>query len=382
MKIKENLSPLVTFPNDNTFLTNNFQFQSGKVYGIILNENSPLFKENGEWDGLGTIFYLDYENARNTENVNLATCKRAKPFFPQQKYYPLIGEIVLIFDLPSPTSQISNNFTQKYYVSTINLWNNVHHNAQSSTGEIKLGNTFTEKSNINTLLPFEGDLTIEGRFSNSIRLSSTSKNNTWSRSGNIGDPIIILSNNHHISSSKDINPCIEDINKDGSSFYLTSTQQIDLKTDKTELNKLTKPIKPSEYKFSQTILNADRLLLNSKKDDVLIFAKSNIELYTKNVINLNGDERVVIDSPRIFLGLDKNKELPTEPVLLGNKTVLLLNDLIKELTIFCNKLSQAKSTPQGTPILEITTAASAMATKLNKISRDLSKITSKNTYTI
>lgn len=381
MRIRENLSPILATQNNNNTVPN-FKFQVGRVYSIILNENSPtkqLFDANGGWNGLGTVFYMDYDQSINTDNVNLNQCKTAKPFFPQHKYYPLLGELILIFDLPAANSQISNVSYTKYYINVLNLWNNIQHNANPTPNQTTLGSTFQERPNINSLQPFEGDLIHEGRFGNSIRLSSTSKNNPWSTSGEDGDPITIITNGHSFD-PESTNPYTEAINNDSSSLYITSTQVISLQTDRTILDPLTQPIAPQKYSGAQIIINSDRVTLNSKKDEVMIFGKTGIDLYTNNIINIEAKERIVLNSGRIFLGLKDNK-LPTEPVLLGNQTILLLNSLITELSKFTNKLSQAKSTPQGTPILDIVSAATMFGAKLQNIASKLQSIKSSNTYT-
>ena len=110
----------------------------------------------------------------------------------------------------------------------------------------------------------------------------SSPNNEWSAIGNEIDPIIILTNGLSYDPSKQY--YIEQINKDLSSLYLTSAQKIPLQTDKTgTLNNLTNPLIVPDYFNSQAIINSNRIVLNSEKDEVMIFAKTNIELNTKNV---------------------------------------------------------------------------------------------------
>jgi hypothetical protein len=42
-----------------------------------------------------------------------------------------------------------------------------------------------------------------------------------------------------------------------------------------------------DYTESQAILNANRIILNSKQDDIMLFAENNVEICTNNIINLN-----------------------------------------------------------------------------------------------
>lgn len=385
MRVRENLSGIVSSIGKNNS-TPSFSSQVGKVYGVIVNENTPtaeLFEREGKFTGLGTIFYLNYEQSKNVTSVDLKTCQVAKPLFPNQKNYPLLGELILLFDLPSPVSQVSNNSTQKYYINPINLWNNIHHNSQPASDDDVLGKTFVEKSNINPLQPFEGDFILEGRFGNTLRFGSTSRlyNNSWSKIGKEGDPIIILTNAPNYD-PKSLNPYVENINNDGSSIYLTSTQKINLLPDRNDiLNQVTKPLPIDKYSNNQLLFNSDRVIINSKKDEVMIFAKTNVEVNTKNIINLNAGERTHLNSPRNFIGSKPNGSLPDEPLLLGNSTVNLLTDLILILGKFGNQLTSAVTPPQGAPLIDVNIAGNEMSSALETLIDRLNKIVSQQNYT-
>jgi hypothetical protein len=356
----------------------------GKVYGVVLNESTPskeMFDKAGGWNGLGSVFYLDYEQALNISHVNLEECKIARPLSPHYKYYPVIGELVEILDLPSPVSQLSNNASQRYYTTVINLWNNNHHNAITTDETLVLGKDFIEKSNLNPLQPSEGDYILESRFGSGIRFGSTNREKPWGKIGNEGDPILILSNGHNYN-SKSTAPYTEDINSDKSGLYLTSTQTVNLVVDKVKINALTKPIDVSKYSYGQAILVGDRVVINSKRDDILVFAKTNIEFYTKSVINLNSEDRIHHNSPRIFLGTKKNGDLPDEPLLLGDKTVSLLDEALRAITNFANSLSEAVSSPEGTPILQINQAAQLLSLQLEELIGKTDTLKSSQNFTV
>jgi hypothetical protein len=105
-----------------------------------------------------------------------------------------------------------------------------------------LGDYFQEKSNLKPLLPFEGDFIVEGRWGQSIRFGSTSKEqklfNKWSVTGSNGDPITIITNKRTTSSlsPEPWVPSAEDINKDGSAIWLTSGQIVDMNVSKYPLD--------------------------------------------------------------------------------------------------------------------------------------------------
>lgn len=389
MRIKENLSSVVSsIGKNNSSIVK--RAQVGRVYGVVTTENTPtaeMFKKVGGFNGIGTIFYLDYEQAKNIEgsidDTFLNNCKTAKPLHPQFQYFPVLGELVFLEDLPSPASQISNTSSQKYYISIINIWGNNQQNSQPSNDSANLGITFVENPNIKPLLSFEGDHIIQGRQGAALRFGSTTKLfnnlNEWSSIGGEDNPITILSNGFSYTPEEKFH--VEKINKDNSSIYLTSTQKLPLQTDKTGiLNPLTNPLITSNYFNSQIILNSDRITLNSKKDEVMLFAKTNIELNTKNIINLNADERVHLNSNAVFLGT-VNNELPTEPIVLGNQLYNLLEELLAGLQTFSTSLTTIVASPEGTPMIDLNSAAEALSNKLESVENKIENILSNRNFT-
>ena len=154
----------------------------GKVYGVVTTENTPtveMFKKAGGFNGVGTIFYLNYNQSKNItgsfDDPFLRTCKTAKPLNPQLQYFPLIGELVYLENLPSPSSQVADNPSQKYYISTIKLWGNSQDNSQLASSNSNVGITFKPNPNVRPLLSFEGDHIVQGRQGSSLRFSSTTK---------------------------------------------------------------------------------------------------------------------------------------------------------------------------------------------------------------
>jgi hypothetical protein len=362
---------------------------AGRVYGVVTTENTPtaaMFRKVGGFNAIGTIFYLNYNESigvvGSMDDTFLDNCSIAKPISSQIANYPVLHELVNILSLPSSDTQQSPGSTFPYY-TLINLWNSVQQNAQPANINANLGITFVENSNIRSLLPFEGDYIIQGRQGGSIRFSSTTKlfsdKNEWSSIGNEDSPITIITNGLKFDPKK--NYYVEQINKDNSSLYLTSTQQLPLQTDRTGvLNPLTNPIDASKYFNAQAILNSDRIVLNSKKDEVMIFAKTNVEISTKNIINLNAGDRVHLNGGRIFLGT-LNNQLPTENIVLGGKLHDLLLDLMDTIHQFGTDIASAIGSPEGTPATDIISAANSLCNSINNIEKNLEGILSQQNFT-
>jgi hypothetical protein len=363
----------------------------GKVYGVVTTENTPtkeLFEKAGGFSGIGTVFYRTFNTSKEIlETIDsLGPLAQAIPLNPQIQSIPLIGELIHLIDLPSPVSQAGKNKSstavQKYYTN-INVWNNVQQNALPTTDNSSLGLTFSENSSIRTLLPFEGDYIVQGRQGGALRFSSTTKLynslNEWSSIGNEDSPITILTNGLNYNPKEKF--YVEKINKDDSSLYLTSTQQLPLQTDRTGiLNPLTNPLDVSKYFNSQAILNSNRIVLNSKKDEVMIFAKTNVEISTKNIINLNANDRVHLNSDKVFLGT-VNNQLPTENMVLGGKLHDLLLNLMDTIHQFGTDIASAIGSPEGTPATDIISAANSLCNSINNIEKNLEGILSQQNFT-
>jgi hypothetical protein len=241
-------------------------------------------------------------------------------------------------------------------------------------------NTFIEKTNIHPLMPFMGDFIIEGRHGQSLRFGSTSKSqsekkNNWSTSGENGDPITILKNGQ----PNDLDdqgwiPVTENIKKDLSSIYLTSTQKIPFSlANENFISYTTPPPTPASFNSPQIILNSDRVILNAKTDSVLISGQKSVGLSANESINLEA-KQIYIDGNDIKLG-NKNA---TQPILKGDDTVILLKQVITELLNISTALKTIQIFPGGVPSPDpiIGPTANIAATNLNTILQQIDKIKS------
>jgi hypothetical protein len=374
-----------------------------RVISIVLDESHPRFVELGEWNALGTIEYEDVINPLPSPNP-----PTAKPLSGNTKNLPLVNEIVYLISLPDTSIEIISSNSIQYYIDIVSLWNHPHHNAfptspnllpptqqkdyvQTTGGnvrrvtdqstEIFLGKTFKERSNIHPLLPFEGDILYEGRWGNSIRVGSTVPNtpNNWSTTGQSGDPIVIIRNGQGIQSQEGWIPIVEDINNDDTSIYLASTQKIPLKASSTNYfsYKENPPESPEQFAGKQLIINSGRLVFNTTQDHILFSSAKSI--------NLNGVNGVNIDTP-VFTIQSRNTYIgsknATEPLLLGNRTIETLNNIISNLSGFLQICSGLVSTPPGTPLVPLNVAATQLNQQLLALQGNLEKLKSKSNFTI
>lgn len=365
----------------------------GRVKSIILDKTHPRFQELGEWNALG---YIEFDNTSVQETNRSKTGLIAKPLFPNFKNYPILNEIVYIISLPSEGVMNNSLSRQNYYFNPINVWNHPHHNAvpffvsqtsqnkdyqQTSLGNpnkettqiqtVNLGEGFVEKPNIHPLLPKLGDVILEGRFGNSIRFGNEN-----------GNPITIIRNGQPLdSTSEGWIPISEDINKDQSSIYQTSTQKIPINLASENFNSYkTLPISPKEYNKSQIILNSGRLIFNSKEDHIILSSQKSIGLCAVESVNINCKQEFAVDASKIFLG-NKNA---SESVLLGDKTITLLDKLLKSIDYLATSLEGAQDWPSGQPAPSSTIRNAATSTKevIKSLSTELTTLKSKIVKTI
>tara|TARA_B110000908_G_scaffold58757_1_gene71434 strand:+ start:56 stop:1396 length:1341 start_codon:yes stop_codon:yes gene_type:complete len=365
--------------------TLNAQFITARVTDIIISNTHPLFNKYGGWNGLGTIFF---EPTTNLGSISETTSNPiATPLLPFAKNYPLINEIVVLFNLPGKNiSQITNNtnILQYYYLNPVGIWNHPHHNAypnaltndsdgnneEISYQQIESGvvrkvsdfssniefnsplvekGSFVEKTNIHPLLPFSGDNIYEGRWGNSIRFGSTvpptsisgSSNtpdyqNNWSFVGQNGDPITILRNGQpKDSSNAGWLPIIENIREDLSSIYMTSYQQIPLRASNEDYSALSPaPLLPREFFNPQIILNSERLIFNATTDSILASAQDSISLSSDNQIGLTS-KNVNISGQSIKLG----GPTANEPAILGGAFMNQFRQLVEQIQVMALALS-------------------------------------------
>jgi len=386
-RIRENLG-LLTAASTKTAPVTSPRPQIGKVYGVVLDESTPSkedFDRVGGWTGIGTVFYLPYEQSKNIDSIDLKKCKIARPFFASTQDYPLIGELILLTEGPTAISQLASNLSQKYYIGVVNIWNN---NQQNSPSTSLLGKTFSENSDIRPLLAFEGDRIHQGRKGNGIRFGSTvklkSNINEWSSIGNDGDPITIMVNGYVTTDTNSLAPNIEEINKEMSSIYMTSTQTIPLIPGASIINPINPSLAPSKYVDSQVILNSDRVTINSKKDEVLLFAKTNLELNTDNIINLNAGQYIHLNTGKILLGTKSDNTVPDEPVLLGGQTHDLLLEVCNTLQRLAGYLASATavSSDGALPIPAVNDGGTQLFNDVTNLIDKLGTIQSDKVFTV
>lgn len=372
------------------------QMVAARVTDIVLDENHPKFNDVGQWNGIGAIFYEFVNQSGTTSETSYAL-----PYDSQQKTYPLVNEIVLLFSLPNQQIGVNTANQSYFYLKPLGVWNHPHHDAYPNlvksnnpqqsqdykatdqgvvrrvtdgSTEVELNspvnpsqNTFVEKADIHPLMPYMGDSLLEGRHGQSLRFGSTAKSqseisNNWSSVGNNGDPITILRNGQPTKvSDRGWIPIVENISQDLSSIYLTSYQKIPFSiANENFVSYTTPPTTPAQFANPQIIFNSDRIVLNAKSDSILISGEKSVGLSSNGSVNIDATSHY-ISSNDVRLG-SKNA---TQPVLLGNDTIDLLIQLTEAVKNLASILEVQRSYPEGKLVTSYNAVAGNILNQIN-----------------
>jgi len=283
----------------------------------------------------------------------------AQPLFNYLQV-PLKGEQIVVVKAAGPGTLPGLSEVKYYYIGALQIHGNNHLNpmpgiydvlkgggeaaraissaapALPPIAQYSPGENFVEKKDVLKLQPYEGDILIEGRNRSAIRLGSSLQGSTsqyaqspWFK-GKQNSPITVISNGFKgggpgaaldkssikgfaksaISKFKSQQSyAIDDPDKTDSIFILSSdSQKIDMTLSKGN-RKIGKKVLPlSRYVKPQGILSADRIILNSKKDEILLVANTDVKIVTKG---WNSDMEEFFDTILDFMEevIKQNKEL-------------------------------------------------------------------------
>jgi len=318
----------------------------GKVTRVVYDQNTP--------DQVGSIFYRHLTDPDGLER------SQAYPLYAFIKNVPLVDEVVLLLSAPSSETGKGTHKSRIYYISTVSIWNHPHHSATTEDKDIVgLDRDFTERADINPMLPYPGDTILEGRLGQSIRFSQSIPEKTPWR-GVAGDPITVISNGQ-IQVEDGFTLITEDINKDFASLYLSSTQKLPI----TPGNKLTQPL--NEYDQSQAILTSGRVVLNARDNNLILSTPAALEASARTV-RVSGESDITNDAPRINLGEGAN-----ESVILGDTMLADLTAVLGELV----KLSTALG---SLGVATVSAPAAAFTERATRFILDVEKMKSNKVF--
>jgi hypothetical protein len=333
-----------------------------------------IYNKNRDFSNSNARFYGAIKYSRE----NMTTKYYAYPFDKNNFTMPINGETVLILEvdrnnifwLPYSVTPYSNyrrsypifKNTQPTDVTIPSDKNKDGENLRKVTntgGQTELSNTnnFTIGYSINERIKFlnpkQGDTIISGRVGNTIRFSELH----LTEDGKTPSPAIFIRNkqNPELDSKKIGELVDEDINKDGTSIYITSNKvkvpfKEEIKKDKIAFKEFPNS---KDLSGDQLFVNSDRVVLSSKANEFIIFGKGNtgvitdgnfsidaeedIYLHTNNNVTIHsaGANQIFLNSEngKIYLGKNQAQNegeagSDVQNMVLGGELVKLLGELI------------------------------------------------------
>lgn len=355
----------------------------GRVIDVILDSFHPDYEKFGSSIALNGVLYRELVEA--TSESEEGELKFAYAGVSEFKKVPLKNEIVELIN--APTQDRGNNpaATKTYWVRTVPLWNHPNHNVYPDTLQFPeqednpdFGENFEPKEHVAPIQTFPGDVIMEGRHGNSIRLGGTKyDSNIFTDDSNNSEPYIIISNGQAEPSNGN-DPIVEDINEDPSSIYIGTDHTFELTQANEKRDAFEEaPDTPDVYKGNQIIINSGRLFFNAKEDSAFISATEAIGLNSK-FIGIDGEEYVGLDADKIYLGTNAFKE--SEPVLLGQTTIDWLDDFISQFETIVKGMATAPPAPPAYVAKMVATANSVLPV-IPQIKNLLKQLLSKKVYT-
>lgn len=363
-----------------------------------------LDSQEFEW-APAEVISVDYEN-RDPSRQYLIQCKllnsgvsrspsdliEARALNSNIKHIPIKGEVVMVCLGPTAYHAGASRGREYYYTNPVSIQSSVHHNGLPGANTITLGSrnnnentensqlglprkltdrkvvksiidpSFPERTDVFPLQPFSGDIIFEGRWGQSIRLGSTvDTRRTYANSpswgvgtGATGNPITIISNGTNPEKlKKSFNQFhIESPDEDDASIWLTSGQSVRFspasKYTPSIFDKEIGLFKANYFAGNQVIIASDRIVLNSKKQEIVGFAKEGIGFATEKTLALNAKNVVELEGGRISIGFNA-----TSPIILGDRMIDFLETLLVILVQMNESITKMTHPtgvgPSGTP---------------------------------
>jgi hypothetical protein len=312
--IPSNYNPLSPTPPAGLGLqVDDAQFEQALVLDVITNDEHELYR-GGEGFNVGMVKF----QFRSDDLMPESTFAWAYPMFSNITNYPLKGEIVYIFrsmkrwwylmafnvsnrvttqDLPE---LLNENKPQKTHEDTSKEYTAKRPSVKK--GNIKsndntVGQYFKDLPDVYRLKHTEGDIILEGRSGASIRFGTswTDGNKPFLASNIDQSPNVIIRVGADPKAKKSVDTIfglvMEDINTDATSFWMVSDQfvKLDFSTKDSKIHGISVPDYPKTLENNQAILNSDRVVLNAKKDKIILDAANGIHLTSLKSISFDTD---------------------------------------------------------------------------------------------
>lgn len=301
-----------------------YELEIGQVVDIVLSTSHARYEKTTVQDNLGVAFIRLAESQKNVKDDSLIS---AFPLDSTFKKYPTKNELVIVV----------RYLNVWFYDNVLNFFNRINNNAtqvlnvtNTTNGTVTLGDNFKDdNATVKKLQPNEGDVIIQGRNGQNIRMSNDESN-----------PFLHLTVGLDRTNKKTV--VTEDINKDANTILVTTSPSKDVLFEPSSALKVKPPYYENDIKLvgNQIFISTDRIVLNARQNEILMYSNNTISGVSNKSVTFDAKKEFLVDAPEIKLG---RKDV--EPMVLGNKLV----DAIKKILDAIPQLMYYQAYIPGSP---------------------------------
>lgn len=286
---------------------------------IINNKNGKVLKYLADGSNLGQAKVRLIPADQNTQIENL---NDAYPIDMNIQGFPLPGEQVVVFKASgtlfytrlslkrklteNKTLSLQRKFTEikidDVASRKLTAATGIPSNYTSTLREEVDTEEFVLNSNVRPVKAYIGDILLQGRYGNVIRMGSSAFKNP---DVIVPHPNILLTagawNTPATLSTQEITPYSlteESINNDKSSIWMVADQDVPFLAATVDAvsHLISSNTKTTDYLGAQIFINSDRVILNSKKNEISLFSNNEINLSSIKAITLDTDDDIFLRS--------------------------------------------------------------------------------------
>jgi len=288
-----------------------YELEAAEVLEVLIdNEDLPVLPDNSpdySYTGAIKARLIHSEHGVKLENLGYI-----RSLDSNIKILPIVGEYVIV----------SSYIGGVYYSQNINLLNSVNHNALPGISDIERDENFTldfkHNNKITQIQPGIGDIILNGRFGHSIHFGKHEET--------LAPNIKISVGYEHDNNI----PKVENINTDKSSLWIITNEEIKMTPAYDDA------AQPS-FSGAQIFLNSNRIVFNSKVNELMGFSKTQIYFGAPKFI-VNSNSKIQFETPEILVGKDH--------LTVAETLIEVFEELLD--TLMKNQVIPA---PPGTPVL-------------------------------
>ena len=296
-----------------------YELEIAEVLEVFDSEEKLPENDKGEkiWGLLGCIKARPHQSEKDKI---VAKLKIYQPLDMNMTKMPLRNEHVVI------VKYLNNH----YYLPVVSMLGSVNANIIPGTSGFRdqkmidddfiydffeANKDFGNDEKVRRLIPREGDVTLEGRFGNTIRFGSAivegahgddtstqDSPNILMRVGQLTDAQLFDEQNlRQELEDTNFKPAEENINSDGSSIWMTTDQKVNLDIEETNaddhsyMSSFHEDDQPN-LGGKQITINSDRITFNTKRGKILGFSHDGIGFSTKKAFTVDADDGMNINT--------------------------------------------------------------------------------------